>query len=319
MLPSITAIVCTRNRDRFLTKCLDSLLNQSLPRKDYEILVIDNGSTDKTKDILLEYQTKYVINWLHEPVTGLSRSRNLAWKNVRTDYLGYIDDDATAAPEWLEIALDCFTNVHPQPVWIAGAIHLEWESEPASWMNEELTKPLGRLYLGDTPRFISGSERVVGANCFFTKAFLSEMKGFNEQLGRKDFLLSGEETELKQRAEAKGYSLYYNPHAAIRHFVPRERNQPAWFFRRYFWGGVSDYIQKRSALKNRPNRKRNRREQAVQYSEYGMTERMIRNVIDAFGIASNKDKIIRGRIYWCYVIGFLSGFFYWSMNRKDGR
>lgn len=308
---SMTAIICTRNRERFLAKCLDSILRQSLPREDYTILVIDNGSTDGTADILREYEAEQGVRWLQEPVVGLSRARNTALKNVQTDYLGYIDDDAVAESGWMETALDCFRNVHPRPVWVGGTIHLEWETKPMPWINEELTQPLGRLYWGDTPRFLSSTERLGGGNSFFSRSFLASIGGFNEQLGRKDVLLSGEETELRQRIEAKGCAVYYHPQVAIRHFVPEERTQPGWFYRRYFWGGISDYIQKHSAMKQSSAYAASFGSAAVQYGELGMTMRLIRNTLDAFGVASNdKGRTIRGRIYWCYVIGFLAGCIY---------
>ena len=143
MVPEITAVVCTRNRERFLAKCLDSLLRQTFAKERYEILVVDNGSTDRTAEIVRGYEAEHGIRYIHEPVIGLSRARNTAWRNAKTDYLGYIDDDAVAEPQWLETALHCFQQVRPQPDWVGGAIHLEWEGEPVAWINDELAQPLG--------------------------------------------------------------------------------------------------------------------------------------------------------------------------------
>lgn len=316
MAPEITAVVCTRNRERFLAKCLDSLLRQSLPRESYEILVVDNGSTDRTAEIVREYEAEHGVRHMYEPVPGLSRARNAAWQNVRTEYLGYIDDDAVAEPKWLETALYSFREVRPQPVWLGGAIHLEWEGEPVPWINNELAQPLGWLFEGDKPRFLSPDERLGGGNSFYTKSFLSSIGGFNEQLGRKDVLLSGEETELQVRAQAKGYALYYHPDVAIHHFVPLERSRPSWFYRRYYWGGISDYIQGKSAGRQSVGRAGASGGAAVQHGEQGMAVRLLRNALDGLGLSSDRGRVIRGRIYWSYVLGRLVGPVYWHMKGR---
>lgn len=304
---AITAVICTRNRKAFLVKCLDSLLNQTLPREKYEILVIDNGSTDGTRDVLKTYEIQHGVRWIYEPVIGLSRARNTAWKHARTNYMGYIDDDAVAEKCWLEKALNCFLQVKPAPVWIGGAIHLEWETARASWINEELSQPLGKLYWGDEPRFLAQSERLGGGNSFYAVSFLSKIGGFNEKLGRKDVLLSGEETELQKRAQAMGHALYYHPKISIHHFVPMDRMQPSWFYRRYFWGGISDYIQKRGGVSNSCSKDAENNGFAIQYGEKNRILRLVANAMDAFGSTPNADSVIQARIYWSYVFGWLAG------------
>lgn len=312
---AITAVVCTRNRKEFLVKCLDSLLRQTLPREKYEILVVDNGSMDATREVLKAYEVRHGVRWIYEPVVGLSRARNTAWKHARTSYLGYIDDDAVADKYWLEDALACFLKVRPQPVWVGGAIYLEWEDERASWINEELCQPLGKLYWGNVPRFLSKSERLGGGNSFYAVSFLSQIGGFNESLGRKDVLLSGEETELQKRAQARGHALYYHPKIAICHFVPRDRMQPSWFYRRYFWGGISDYIQKRSEAGKSSSMSVGNGCSAVRYGEKPKLLRLVGNAIDAAGLTSDTGSVIQARIYWSYVLGRLTGPAYFLLQR----
>ena len=73
----ITAIVCTRNRAEMLARAIDSLVAQSLPAKKYEILVVDNGSTDNTPELLHERASQYGnLRYVSEPELGLSKARN---------------------------------------------------------------------------------------------------------------------------------------------------------------------------------------------------------------------------------------------------
>ena len=144
-LPIIAAVICTRDKAHFLDKCIKNLLEQSLDREKYEILVVDNGSTDTTGDIIKSFADEAVIRSVYEPVVGLSRARNTGWKNAKGQYVGYIDDDAIAGEKWLESALWCFENLCPIPDWVGGPINLEWETTSPDWINEELSVPLGKV------------------------------------------------------------------------------------------------------------------------------------------------------------------------------
>jgi len=203
MVVEITAVICTRNRAEFLDKCLKSLLVQSLSRDCFEILVVNNGSTDATGDVLGRYADDQGIRIIDEPIVGLSRARNTAWQEARGKFVGYIDDDAVADSIWLESALGSFCGVSPVPDWVGGPIELEWEEPNPGWITEELAVPLGLVHWGNTPRMIRFPQRLGGGNSFFTRDRLRQLGGFDERLGRGGAgLLSGEETQLQLRFEA---------------------------------------------------------------------------------------------------------------------
>ena len=184
-LPIITAVICTRDKAYFLDKCIQSLLRQSLDREKYEILVVDNGSTDETADVLKRYNQAPMLRSVYEPVVGLSRARNTGWREASGRYVGYIDDDAAAEEGWLESALWCFENLYPMPDWVGGPISLDWEIASSDWINVELSVPLGKVYWGDEPCRLTNHQRLGGGNSFFLKRRLKELGGFEERLGRK--------------------------------------------------------------------------------------------------------------------------------------
>lgn len=306
--PLITAIVCTHSRSHSLRKCLSSLLKQTLPRDHYEVLVVDNGSTDDTASVIREFANEPGVRSVLEPVLGLSKARNTGWREAQADYVGYIDDDATAEERWLESALWCFEYVKPAPAWVGGPIHLDWEMKAPAWINEELSVPLGKVYWGDKACWLTPQQRLGGGNSFYEKKLLEETGGFDENLGRKPGgLLSGEEAELQQRFQAMGRNLYYHPGIGIWHFVSVERCRPEWFYRRYYWGGISDSIMFRSLKKqNVPMAFQGNTVDESKVAE-SRIKRIFRNMWCSLGIMVPEATTVRARIYISYIFGRIAG------------
>jgi glycosyltransferase involved in cell wall biosynthesis len=302
--PLITVIICTRNRAGLLDLCLQSILRQTLPRQQYDILVVDNGSTDATAVVTNGYK-KEGVSYLFEPVVGLSRARNSGWRAARGTFVGYIDDDATADITWLAAVLESFQQSGPIPDWVGGPIYLRWEVQAPEWINKELRVPLGYVYWGDGPRRLTTAERLGGGNSFYPRARLAELGGFEERLGRQqDSLLSGEETHLQKRIERDGGFLFYHPQISIHHNVPIERTRASWFYHRYFWGGVSDVVM-RCMLPEDISPVLGR--VVAEPKKGGRVGRLFANATAAMGLTASRARRIQGRIYVSYVLGHLYG------------
>jgi len=111
-----------------MRKAIDSLVNQTLPKERYEILVVDNSSTDNTKQVVLrEFSNLQNLQYLYEPVLRLSQAQNTSWCNARGEYVAYLDDNAIACPHWLEKIFDVFETVKPKPACVSGKIKPTWE------------------------------------------------------------------------------------------------------------------------------------------------------------------------------------------------
>jgi GT2 family glycosyltransferase len=300
-LPEITAIVCTRNRAHYLRLCLESLLTQTLSRERYEILVIDNASTDTTRE-LCETYAKHGVRYSLEPVIGLSRARNTGWQQAVAAYVGYLDDDGIADPSWLESALHAFHSQSPAPACVGGPIRLLWESPEPVWMNAPLRIPLGFLNWGTVPRKIEEHEWLMGGNSFYPKSQLSRIGGFDERLGRKKgCLLSGEESQLYLHLRKEGGYLFYEPGVSMLHHVTPDRTRPAWFYRRYFWGGVSDVILQNTTPSGSVKSDTG---SVAGPSHRNVVSRVATNFIAAIGMA-RMPRRIQARIYLAYVFGWL--------------
>src|SRR5690349_21431211 len=125
----ISAIIPTYNRADYLGNAIQSLIEQTLPIEQYEILVIDNCSTDRTRQIVCEdFAHVPNLRYIYEPVLGLSQARNTGWQQARGDYVAYLDDDAIASSQWLEKILFTFRTVTPIPGCVGGKVEPIWET-----------------------------------------------------------------------------------------------------------------------------------------------------------------------------------------------
>jgi len=108
--PMVSVVIPTYNRKDLLKECLDSLFNQTYPKERYEIIVVNDGSTDGTEEVLKEYAKKApcAFKWLTQQNKGSYAARNLGIKNARGEIICFIDDDCIADRKWLEDLVRAF-------------------------------------------------------------------------------------------------------------------------------------------------------------------------------------------------------------------
>jgi glucosyl-dolichyl phosphate glucuronosyltransferase len=237
----LSVVICTYNRSDRLVLALEALTRQTLPQQSFEVLVVDNHSTDNTAAICQQFQDKFSnFHYLFEPVQGLSKARNTGWKETQGLYVAYLDDDAIPCELWAESIISTFEKVHPQPVCVGGPIYPLWEIPKPDWVTPIMETLFTILDGGNTPRWFQENEYPWGANVVYRRDALEKAGGFSEQLGRKgQNLLSGEEWLLNTALTAKGEKFYYNPQASVQHWVPKERINPEWLVQRSYWQGFS--------------------------------------------------------------------------------
>lgn len=242
--PQISVVVCTHNRADRLRPCLESLAAQHLPPAEFEIVLVDDGSADATPNIAAEFVTRMPnLRAIRQNNAGLGAARERGWRACSAPIVAFLDDDAEASPEWLEVALDRFlrnaVKPHP-PVVLGGPTRGRWETKRPVWLNEQLASWLTVWKPYPDYRESSVDHLFVGANMIFLRSALEQTGGFNPKLGRKGRgLLSHEESELWSRMAESGHVAAYEPRLWVWHYVPSERCRRAWFWRRIYWEGVS--------------------------------------------------------------------------------
>lgn len=124
----ISAIICTHNNPILLKKAIKSLINQSLNKDKYEILVINNKSEDRADRTVQAYADRYSkVRYANEKKLGLSYARNKGVREARGDYIAFMDDDAEADIDWLSSIVRCFEQTNPRPDIIGGKVFLKHE------------------------------------------------------------------------------------------------------------------------------------------------------------------------------------------------
>lgn len=108
-MAQISAIICTHNRDNYLGAAIDSLLGQDFPGS-FEVVVVDNASTDCTREVVEARSPSPNLKYVYEPVTGLSVARNTGAKAASAEILAYLDDDAVASSQWLRVLEEAFQS-----------------------------------------------------------------------------------------------------------------------------------------------------------------------------------------------------------------
>jgi len=245
-MPLIASIiVCTYNRQELLKESIISLQAQTFPHEMYEIIVVDNNSTDSTREMIEAFAVASPVNikYLFEPRQGLSYARNSGIDTAQGDIVVFTDDDIEADPLWLAEIVAAFES--PVVVCAGGPLRPIWLIDRPDWLTDNL---LNYLAVSEfEPARESGEFTYPnypwGANISFRKDVFNEVGMFPENLGRKGgSLLSNEEINLCRKIEVTGKRIQFVAGAVIHHKMQPDRLKKLWFYHRTFHQGRSDAI-----------------------------------------------------------------------------
>ncbi len=241
--PSITAVICTYERYDVLVEALRSLEKQTLPKEQYELVVVDNSPSSEKKErfwegLHLACECRAVL----EDEPGLSRARNIGLDEARGRHIAFLDDDAVASPGWLEAAVTVLDE-RPKVGIVGGPVEPIWPERRPAWLHEWQEGYLTILDRGPDLRELGPAEWVAGTNMALRREVLQRAGGFDTAIGRIGrSLLSNEELALTKKLSALGYTSVYSPHMRVRHRVHADRLNQEWFVRRASWQAVSDLL-----------------------------------------------------------------------------
>ncbi len=119
-VPCVSVVLPTYNQAEYLPHALDGILNQTWP--DYELIVVNDGSTDHTPSILKEYQLAHGFTVIHQENQKLPRALNTGFRKARGQYLTWTSSDNIMLPSMLEVLVDALDR-HPQ----VGLVYADWE------------------------------------------------------------------------------------------------------------------------------------------------------------------------------------------------
>jgi mycofactocin system glycosyltransferase len=236
--PFVSVIIPVKNRPQDIRECLTSLTSLDYPKNKVEIIVVNDGSTDSTGEVIQTFDVKAI----HPPRSiGASACRNLAAREANGDFLGFTDSDCVVHPHWLKELSPYFND---QKVGIVGGFVSNFYHHSPLDRYEEVKSSLN---MGPLPFRVEdqfSSAYVPSCNLIIRKKAFFEVNGFQEDL------VVGEDVDLCWRTRKLGYHLQYIPRGKIEH---KHRNDLLPMLMRRYDYGTSEAI---LYLRHRDKRKR---------------------------------------------------------------
>jgi glucosyl-dolichyl phosphate glucuronosyltransferase len=242
----ISVAICTYNRSTTLAKVLNCLVKQVLPSHlSFEILVIDNASTDNTPELVSQFSRQFpVIRYIYEVNSGVAHARNRAFQEFAGDLLCFIDDDLIVSKNHLAQAYT-FWKTNTWDI-ASGRVVADFRDPIPGWIRaippQMLNGPLGIYDRGKKDFVLCEDDDLVPPTCnmLISRAVVEKIGGFNTDLGRlRNVLRSGEDTEFCERSRRAGFRIGYCASLVARHFVSESRITRRYFLRWKFYGALT--------------------------------------------------------------------------------
>lgn len=257
----VSVIIPTLNRASHLKRALQSLVESDYDPKYFEIIIVDNGSTDDTHKISEQYNSGYpshCIKYIYDDEPGMLTGRHRGAVEAKAEILTFIDDDIKADKGWLKAIIDTFNN--PEVHLVGGRNLPEYEITPPHWLNWFWYSHPNGKFCGSLSLLDFGEKQIEidpnfiwGLNFSIRKKTFLEVGGFHPDcIPQKLQHFQGDgETGLTRKIKEKGYKSIYQPKALVHHIIPAERLTYDYFDKRFFYQGVCDsftYIRKHGKL-----------------------------------------------------------------------
>lgn len=223
----ISVIICTYNRDKFLYDALQHVAVNNFPTQEYEIVLVNNNSTDNTEAECQRFEKEYPqVNFRYfvETKQGLSHARNRGIQESQGDILIFLDDDSFVEVDYLH-NLKVNMEQHPEAMAFGGKISPLFESgETPKWLCKWTYSWVSAIDKGNKVIPFEGKSYPIGANMGFRKSCLERCGVFNTELGRsKKNMMGGEEKDIFNRIREQQLPILYFPDIHVQHVIPPQR------------------------------------------------------------------------------------------------
>jgi glycosyltransferase involved in cell wall biosynthesis len=223
-LPQISLVICTYNRDKYLPGTLATIAKQSIDITKFELLIIDNKSTDNTAVIAEKFiaeNPQINTRYFFEPNKGLSFARNRGIAEAASPVIAFIDDDVILPGNYLDSLLGFF-NEHPGAAGAGGKVIPKYEhGEEPVWMNKYLNGFIGRVDHGENIKLFSKAMKYpAGCNMIYKKDILLAAGGFNNAL-----TFRSDDKYIFHAVKKVSDQIYYIPQAWLYHYIDEARLQ----------------------------------------------------------------------------------------------
>jgi glycosyltransferase involved in cell wall biosynthesis len=213
-LPRVSVIVCTYNDENHIGECVEALLVQTYPCKLLELIIVDDGSTDRTPDILRKYET---VRYLRQQNQGPSAARNLGIIKATGEYICFTDSDCRAAPDWVECLISAYRHGKAQKCCSLGGRQMGHPDDPPFARQVDRFLSAVGFIGGDYVKPYMAARKVghnASCNTSYRKQALIEVGGFRRGM------FPGEDVEMDRRLADRGWTVWFTPDAVVFHHRP---------------------------------------------------------------------------------------------------
>lgn len=239
-------VTCTYNRAEYLSRTLQSLVEQDFDPENFQIVIINNNSTDSTAEVCESFVNKYPnlkIEHHKEMSQGLSFALNRGIQEAKGEYIIYVDDDETIGKEHLKKLAE-YLDKHPEIFLAASAVIPIYEEAEPKWMSPFTRRLVGGYFnLGHKIKKLKKTNYPGTGHTIIKRELYSQFGSYNTELGRKGRgLLGAEDKDMSFRLVSNNIECYYLPEIPIYHHIPVYKLTDEFFTKLTYSTGRSEKI-----------------------------------------------------------------------------
>ena len=245
----ISVIIPTINRIKTLKAVIQSLVDQTLDKDLYEVIIMDQGANSETKKLVDKFSVTAgpKLNYISNSVPGTHSNRNIGVKKATGEIIVFLDDDTIADSNYLKVVYESFVK-DPDIALMTGKVMPLYEDDDlpdwldSFWIDDKWGKYIWEITLldaGDSYKEIA-PHLVFGCNYIVREDIYISHKGTYPDIFPREMIRfdgSGE-TLLATRIEEDGLKIIYNPDIKIKHIIPKNRLTFEYFYYRYYVMGI---------------------------------------------------------------------------------
>lgn len=239
----VSVVIGTYNRGHMLGAALESLMTQEANGVRYEVIVVDNNSTDNTREVIHSFAGRNIaVRYIFEGRQGISHARNAGISRSHSPLVAFTDDDIRVAADWITTIKRSF-DAHPEVGFIGGKVLPVWTETPPAWLTRDHWMPLGLQDHGDSQFYLDQNKviGVISANLAVRRELFDRVGMFTPQVHRvKSGIGTMEDHEFIIRLWQAGVIGLYLPRLLVHAPVERERTRKK-YHRRWHKGHGRSY------------------------------------------------------------------------------
>ena len=237
----LTVLLATKDRALVLREVLESYCALQPPESGWKLVVVDNGSTDNTPDVLAAFSSRLPLTSLREPKPGKNAALNAGLEVAEGDLVVLTDDDAFPAQDWL-VQLRKSADQQPEHSIFGGAVVPRWELPPPAWVHWIAAGPVFTLTESSLPAGPMDPSDVFGPNMAVRNSIFQAGTRFDKRIGPSGSSYAmGSETELVLRLASHGHKAWYVKSAVVEHYIRKEQLATDWVWQRAVRFGRGQY------------------------------------------------------------------------------